>query len=71
MKLNDKAYNILKWICLIALPSLTTCAAVILKVWNICDESTITAIVTTSSAVATCIGGLIGISAVNYSKEDK
>lgn len=69
MKLNDKLYNVLKWLCLIGIPSLTTLATVILKVWNICDDATITAIATTSSAVATCIGGLIGISAINIAKE--
>lgn len=70
MKLNNKWYNFLKWLCIIAIPSLTTLASVVLKVWNIVPDETITAIVTTSSAVATCIGALIGISSINY-KGDK
>lgn len=71
MKLPSKVYDTLKWLCLIGLPSLTTCAAIVLKVWHICDENTINAIVTTSTAIATCLGGLIGISSINYKDGDK
>lgn len=69
MRLNSKVYDVLKWICLIAIPSLTTLAAVVLKTWNLCSVDVINAIVTTSTAVAACIGGLIGISTIEYEKK--
>lgn len=64
--LNDKAYQILKWVAIVLLPSLTTFVAVILKVWKIVDDSTINAIVTSMTALSTLIGGLIGVSTINY-----
>lgn len=71
MKLNDKVYQILKWVCIVFIPSATTLASVILKVWNLASPETIAAIVTTASAVATFIGALIGISTITYNKENK
>ena len=66
MKLNDKVYQFLKWMCISALPIIATLTSVILQVWHLTDEQTITAIVTTINAVASAIGGLIGISTVSY-----
>ena len=68
MKLNDKLYDKLKWICLIALPALAVLYTVLAKVWGLPYESEIPA---TINAVAVFIGSLIGISHYNIKKEDK
>ena len=66
--LNDKIYEILKWVALIALPALATLVSVVLPLWNICDESMTTAVVGTITAVATCLGTLLGVSTMKYRK---
>lgn len=66
--LNDKIYEILKWLALIALPAVATLVSVVLPLWNLCDEATVTAIVGTITAVATCLGTLLGVSTMKYRK---
>lgn len=58
--LSDKAYTVLKWAALIALPSIATFIGVIGAVWGWADTD---AIVTTINAVGVLIGALIGVSA--------
>lgn len=58
----DKVYNVLKWVCLIALPALAVLYAVIAKIWGLPYESEIPA---TINAIAMFIGTLIGISHLN------
>ncbi len=69
--LNDKIYEILKWVTLIALPALATLVSVVLPLWNICDESMTTAVVGTITAVSTFLGTLLGVSTKKYRKIDK
>ena len=64
MKLSDKAYNFLKWACLIAVPALVT---LISTLGTIYGKDT-TAITATIGAVATFVGALIGVSNDNYNK---
>lgn len=66
--LNDKVYEILKWIALIALPALATLVSVVLPLWNICDESMTTAVVGTITALSTFLGTLLGVSTMKYRK---
>ena len=66
MKLSDSAYNILKWICLIALPALAVFYYTLSKIWGLPFGAEIPA---TINAVAVLIGALIGISQYNISKE--
>lgn len=68
MKLPDKVYDILKWICLIALPTFAVFYAIIAKIWGLPYEAEIPA---TINAVAVLIGSLIGISQININKEGK
>lgn len=68
MKLPDKVYDILKWICLIALPALAVLYAVLAKIWELPYGAEIPA---TINAVAVFIGSLIGISHINIKKEDE
>lgn len=66
--LDNKVYEILKWIALIALPALATLISVILPLWNICDEGTINAVVGTITAIGTFLGTLLGVSTMKYRK---
>lgn len=68
MRLPDKAYNILKWICLICLPALALFYGVIAKIWGLPFGAEIPA---TINAVAVLIGSLIGISQISINKENK
>ena len=66
-KLKDSTYNLLKWICLIALPALAVFYAVIAKIWGLPFEAEIPA---TINAVAVLIGALIGVSHLSIKKEE-
>lgn len=66
MKLSNDAYNVLKWIAIIALPALATFYGVIGKIWDIPYTAEI---VTTVTAIATFIGALIGVSTMKYNKD--
>ncbi|MBQ9872545.1 MAG: phage holin [Eubacterium sp.] len=68
MKLPDKLYDVLKWLCLIALPALATFYGVIAKIWGLPYGAEI---VTTITAVATLIGALIGVSTIAHNKESE
>lgn len=69
--LDNRIYDILKWVALIALPALATLVSVVLPLWNICDEGTVNAIVGTITAIATCLGTLLGVSTAKYNKSNK
>lgn len=66
--LNNKVYEILKWVALIALPALATLVSVVLPLWNICDEGTTNAIVGTLTALSVFLGTLLGVSTMKYRK---
>ena len=70
MKLNDKVYEILKWIALICIPAIVTFLSVVLGVLDV-DPKTVNIIVTIISAVGTLIGTLIGVSTKAYRKEQE
>ena len=66
--LNDKSYNVLKWLVMIALPAI----AVFIKSVGIeIGIDNPDAIVTILNAVTALLGALIGVSSYQYNKEDK
>lgn len=65
--LKDGWYDKLKWICLILLPAISTLYWSIANIWGLPYAEQILG---TIAAVETFIGTLIGISHVNYYKED-
>lgn len=69
--LDNRVYDVLKWLALIALPALATLVSVILPLWNIVDEGTTPAIVGTITAFATFLGTLLGVSTSKYNKKSK
>lgn len=67
MKMPDKLYDVLKWICLIALPACAVLYFTLAKIWGLPYGAEITA---TINAVALFIGSLIGISHISIKKEE-
>lgn len=65
MKMNDKVYDILKYVAIIGLPALATFYAAIAPIWGLPYADEIPATVT---AVQTCLGALLMISTANYNK---
>ena len=65
MKLNDKVYDILKWIVMIVLPALTTAYVGLAAIW---DFPYATEIAKTSAVICTLMGALLGISTAEYNK---
>lgn len=66
MKLNNKVYNILKWICLIVLPATGTLYYALAGIWGFPYAEQV---VGTITAIDTFLGTLIGISTYTYNKE--
>lgn len=66
MKLNDKTYDILKWIAQYVLPAAGTLYFALAGIWGLPYGEQI---VGTITAVDTFLGVLLGISTANYKKE--
>lgn len=68
MKFNNRTYDILKYVALIALPAIQVFWLTIGKIWNIGYTVEIGA---TIGAVALLLGTLLGVSTNNYRAEKK
>ncbi|WP_285023709.1 phage holin [Lactococcus garvieae] len=68
MIMNDKTYNIIKWVVLTVLPALSVLVGALGKAygWESTDLS-----VLTINAVAVFLGAVTGVSALNYNKQQK
>lgn len=64
LKMNNKIYDMLKWIAIVALPALSTFIVVIGKIWGWGDIAGMVA--QTITAVAVLLGALLGISHIQY-----
>lgn len=62
--LNDKWYDVLKWVAIVALPALSTFIVVIGRIWGWGDLAN--SIAQTITAVAVLLGALLGISTIHY-----
>lgn len=67
MKLENKTYDVLKYIAIIALPSIAAFYADIAPLWNLPFAS---AIPQTINHFAVLLGALLVISTHNYNKEN-
>ena len=65
IQLNDKVYDLLKWVCLIALPAGGVLYAALAGLWG---WPYIKEVVGTLAAVETFLGALLGISTAQYNK---
>lgn len=68
MKLDDKWYDVLKWVAMLFLPALAVLIKTIFAVWNIPlgDE-----ISTTIMALDAFLGAILGISTIRFNKESE
>ena len=67
MSLTNKAYDILKWVAIIALPAISTFVVVISRIWGWADLGSL--IAQTITAVALLLGALLGISNYQYKRD--
>lgn len=67
MRLNNKTYDILKWIVLIFLPALVTFISTIGQSFNV---EWLLPVVTIMSAFTTFLGTIIGVSTVKYNGDN-
>lgn len=67
MKMDNKIYDVLKWICVICLPALGTLYFALSGIWNFPYAEQV---VGTISAVTTCLGILLGISTAEYNRQN-
>ena len=65
MKLSDKAYTILKWLCLVCIPACTTAYVGLDSVFGWGYGDTVAKV---SAIVCTLLGSLIGISTAEYNR---
>lgn len=66
--MSNKVYDILKWIVTVVLPALLTLFGVIGATlnWEFTDK-----VITIGTAVITCLGTMIGVSSIQYNKNNK
>lgn len=67
MKMNDKLYDILKWLVMIVIPAITTAYVGLAAIWGFpyAEE-----VAKTSAVVCTLLGALLGISTAEYNKNE-
>ena len=63
--MNDKVYDILKWVAIIVLPALSTLVAGVFPIWGLPYGQEIAQTIT---AIATFLGAVLMISNVKYLK---
>ena len=63
--LNDRVYDVLKWIAMLLLPALATLVEVVFTIWGIPYGQQISATIVAFDAF---LGALLGISSIQYKK---
>ena len=66
MKLDNKTYDILKWVALIVLPAIATLYNALANIWGFPYGNEI---VCTITALDTFLGALLGVSTKNYNRD--
>ena len=66
MKMSNKVYDVLKFIAQIVLPAVATLYATLGKIWG---WPLVTEITATICAVDTFLGAILGISSMQYAKQ--
>ena len=64
---SNKVYDILKWVCIIVLPAITTLYMGLAKIW---DLPYATEVPQTITVVDAFLGALLGVSTINYNKDE-
>ena len=68
MEMNNKVYDVLKWVALVALPAIATLYTALAPVWHLPYESEIPLTIT---AIDACLGALIGVSGLKYQQKEQ
>lgn len=68
LKLDNKLYDLLKWICMVVIPAVTTAYVGLSAVWG---WPYATEIAKTSAILCTLLGALLGISTAQYNKDEQ
>ncbi len=66
LKINDRIYDVLKWVAMLFLPALAVLVKTVFTVWSIPYGDEIS---TTIMAVDAFLGAILGISTIQYNKE--
>ena len=65
MKIPDKVYDALKWVCLIFLPAFSTAYSALAGIWGLpCAEQ----IPSTVTVISLFLGTLLGVSSAEYNR---
>lgn len=64
--MNNKIYDVLKWIALVVLPALTALWLTLANIWGFPYAEAIGA---TMAAITTFLGAILGVSSVQYAKK--
>lgn len=64
---SNKTYDILKWVCIIVLPAIATLYMGLAKIW---DLPYATEVPQTITVVDAFLGALLGVSTINYNKDE-
>lgn len=64
--LNDKVYDVLKWVAMLFLPALAVLVKTVFSVWRIPYGDEIS---TTIMALDAFLGAILGISTIGYKKD--
>lgn len=67
MVMNNKVYDVLKWLCMVVSPAVCTLIVTLNSLWN--WNLPVEAIVGTITAITTFTGVVLGISNATYKKE--
>ena len=65
LKINDKVYDVLKWVAMLFLPALAVLVKTVFAVWQIPYGDQIA---TTIMAIDAFLGAILGISTIQYNK---
>lgn len=65
--LSNKAYDILKWVCIIVLPAIATLYMGLAKIWDLPFETEIPQTITVIDAF---LGAILGVSTIQYNKDE-
>ena len=68
MKMNDKVYDVLKWVCIIVLPAIATLWFTLGKIWGFPYLAEIEA---TIIAIDTFLGAILGVSTIQYDRIER
>ena len=68
MKIPNKLYDVLKWLCMLALPALALFTQTIFAIWGLPYGEQISA---TIVAINALMGACLGISTIGYNRQQK